>query len=317
MRTRAFAICLFILLTIVSFASITFTQGVGGGEWFTKYRVEDSKTGQLMLEVNFETGENRTVTSVSPGAELKVTFTVKVAVSSPSTLLNLRTSMAKSLIKTAYWELVSQDYKLEAYNPNDIRVQFYQTKGELVMSLYGRIPSDVTKDKPIDYLVVTLYGPAGETLDNIRLRVVTAEMEEYQTLLLQKEEKLRSLKESGVAPGYIELYENVLTESKAQADQGNVESAIALLRTLSVSNEPAASYVEALFLPVVGVLIAVAAVFAFMFIRGRGKMQYVLLVIEDQIRNLEGLTLRASKIDRTISSSLESVKDRLKSIVGM
>ncbi len=317
MRTRAFAICLLILLTIVSFSSISFTQGIGEGEWFTNYKVEDSKTGQLMLEVDFKTGENRTITSISPGAELKVTFTVDITVNSPSTLLNLRTSMAKSLIKTAYWELVSQDYKLEAYNPNDIRVQFYQTKGKLVMSLYGRIPPDVTKDKPISYLVVTLYGPSGETLDNIRLIVVTAEMEEYQTLLLQKEEKLRSLKESGVAPGYIELYENVLTESKAQADIGNVESAIALLRTLSVSNEPAASYVEALFLPVVGVLIAVAVVFAFMFIRGRGKMQYVLLVIEDQIRDLEGLTLRASKIDRTISSSLDSVKDRLKSIVGM
>jgi hypothetical protein len=46
-------------------------------------------------------------------------------------------------------------------------------------------------------------------------------------------------------------------------------------------------------------------------------MQYVLLVIEDQIKDLEGLTLRASKVDRSISSSLESVKDRLKSITGM
>jgi hypothetical protein len=73
-----------------------------------------------------------------------------------------------------------------------------------------------------------------------------------------------------------------------------------MLNTLSVSNEPVASAVEALFLPAVGILIAVAAVLGFMFIRGRGKLQYVLLVLEDQIRDLEGLTLRASRVDRSL-----------------
>jgi hypothetical protein len=51
--------------------------------------------------------------------------------------------------------------------------------------------------------------------------------------------------------------------------------------------------------------------------RNRGKVSYFRLVIEDQIKDLEGLTLRASKIDRTISSSLSSIEDRLKRLVGM
>ena len=173
------------------------------------------------------------------------------------------------------------------------------------------------RDIPVQYLVVTLYGPAGETLDNIKVRVVTAEMEKFDTIYVQKAEKLQSLKDSGVAPGYIELYENVLNESRVQAEEGNVEGAIGMLNALSVSNEPASSAIEGLFLPLIGVLVAVSVVLGFMFIRGRGKMQYVLLVLEDQIRDLEGLTLRASRVDRTISTSLESVKDRLKSIVGM
>jgi len=318
LRTKVFAICLLVLLTVVSFVSIMTTQGAAGeGEWITSYRVEDSKTGQLMVEVDFKTGENRTVSSIFPGSELKVTFTVDVTVTSPTTLLKLKTSMVHSAIEDVYWKLVSQEYELVAYNPNDQSVQFYQAKGKLVMTLYGRVPITVGKDKPVQYLVVTLYGPAGETLDNITVKVVTAAMDEYQTILLQKEEKLQSLKDSGVAPGYIELYENVLNESIVQAEQGNVESAIGMLNTLSVSNEPASSTLEGLFLPAVGILIAVSAVLGFMFIRGRGKMQYVLLVLEDQIRDLEGLTLRASKVDRTISASLESVKDRLKSVVGM
>jgi hypothetical protein len=322
MKTKVLAVYLIIVLTIVSFGCIVTTQGVPGeGDWITSYRVVDPTTQQLMVEVDFETTPvtNRSLSPVFAGSEVAITFTVSVAASSPTTALRLKTAMMPSQIEDVYWRLVSSDYEesLIAYNPASQEVAFFQTKGELTMTLFGRIPSTVVRDIPVQYLVVTLYGPAGETLDNLKVKVVTAEMSEYETIFLEKEEKLVSLKESGVAPGYIELYENVLNESRVQANLGNVEGAIGILNTLSVSNEPASSSVEGLFLPVVGVLVVVVAVFGFMFIRGRGRLQYVMMVLEDQIRDLEGLTLRASRVDRTISSSLESVKDRLKSVVGM
>ncbi|MBN1245359.1 hypothetical protein JXA31_07180 [Candidatus Bathyarchaeota archaeon] len=320
MKTKVLAICLLILLTIVSFGSIATTQGAPGeGDWITSYRVVDPTTQQLMVEVDFDTQPvtNRSLSPIFAGSELAITFTVSVAATAPTTVLRLKTAMMPSSTEDVYWKLVSQEYELTAYNPASQEVAFFQTKGELTLTLYGRVPITVARDIPVQYLVITLYGPAGETLDNIKVKVVTAEMNEYQTILLQKEEKLQSLKDSGVAPGYIQLYENVLNESRVQASLGNVESAIGMLNTLSVSNEPASSAVEGLFLPVVGVLVAVAVVFGFMFMRGRGKMQYVLMVLEDQIRDLEGLTLRASRVDRTISTSLESVKDRLKSVIGM
>jgi hypothetical protein len=316
LRTKAFAICLLLLLTIVSFTSIMSTQGAGEGEWITNYKVEDLKTEQLMLEVNFE-GENRTGASIFPGAEVKVTFTVDVGVNSPSTVLKLVATVLHSAIKDVYWELVSQDYTLKDYNPNSKEVLFSQVSGKLIITLYGMIPLTAVKDVAVQYLIVTLYDPTNKILDNIKVKVVTAAMDEYQNLLFQKEEKLQSLKDSGAAPGYIQLYENVLEQSKIEAELGDVDSAVGILNTLSVSNAPVSSSVEALFLPAVGILIAVSAVFAFMFIRGRGKMQYVLMTIEDQIKDLEGLTLRASKVDRSISASLESVKDRLKNITGM
>ena len=64
-------------------------------------------------------------------------------------------------------------------------------------------------------------------------------------------------------------------------------------------------------------LAVVAALFVVMFLRIRGRVSYFRLVVEDQIKDLEGLTLRASKIDRAMGSSLDSVKDRLKRLVGM
>jgi hypothetical protein len=317
MKTKVLAISLIVLLTFVSFGTIITTKGAPGeGDWITNYSVEDPTTGQLMVEVNFDTGENQTLSSIFAGSELAITFTVDIPSTSPNTVLNLKTSMLHSQIEDVYWKLVSQDYDLIAYNPNSQDVSFYQTKGKLVLTLYGRVPVTAVRDIPVQYLVVTLYS-SGEALDNIKLRVVTAAMDEFDTIYEQKAEKLQSLKDNGVAPGYIEIYENVLNESRVQAEQGNVESAIGMLNALSVSNEPASSAIEGLFLPLIGVLVAVSVVLGFMFIRGRGKMQYVLLVLEDQIRDLEGLTLRASRVDRTISTSLESVKDRLKSIVGM
>ena len=310
MKTKVLAISLIVLLTFVSFGTIITTKGAPGeGDWITNYSVEDPTTGQLMVEVNFDTGENQTLSSIFAGSELAITFTVDIPSTSPNTVLNLKTSMLHSQIEDVYWKLVSQDYDLIAYNPNSQDVSFYQTKGKLVLTLYGRVPVTAVRDIPVQYLVVTLYS-SGEALDNIKLRVVTAAMDEFDTIYEQKAEKLQSLKDNGVAPGYIEIYENVLNESRVQAEQGNVESAIGMLNALSVSNEPASSAIEGLFLPLIGVLVAVSVVLGFMFIRGRGKMQYVLLVLEDQIRDLEGLTLRASRVDRTISTSLENVKTR-------
>ena len=77
------------------------------------------------------------------------------------------------------------------------------------------------------------------------------------------------------------------------------------------------SSLEMIMLPAVAIAAVAAVIFAVMFMRARGKTSYYRLVVEDQIKDLEGLTLRASKIDRTMASSLDSVKDRLKRLVGM
>jgi hypothetical protein len=74
---------------------------------------------------------------------------------------------------------------------------------------------------------------------------------------------------------------------------------------------------QILFIPLVAIFAALMGLFAFMFFRNRGKISYYQMVVEDQIKDLEGLTLRAQKIDRTMAASLDSVKDRLKRLVGM
>jgi hypothetical protein len=214
-----------------------------------------------------------------------------------------------------YWELVPDDYDLGAgYTPNLASMSFSWEKGTFEMICYGKANTVI---KSTNITLVQLSGATGDVLDAIQVVVLTAGADEYQNLFDQKEAKLQGLIDSGVAVGYIEMYENVLNQSKALVNKGYVNEAIALLNAIPSSGEPMGSALEMIMLPAIGVAAAAAVILAFMFLRARGKNSYVQLVIEDQIKDLEGLTLRAAKIDRTISSSLETVKDRLKNLVGM
>ncbi|MCW3997056.1 MAG: hypothetical protein NWF10_00615 [Candidatus Bathyarchaeota archaeon] len=316
-RRRIIVSSLFVLLVVLSISNISLTKAVGQGEWISNYRIEDLVSGQLMKEVDFSSNVNVDYAPIFAGAEVNVTFTVELATTASFAKLNLRTLMQHSNLQQGFWELQTPDYVLLDYNPNSANVEFNQVRGTLVMSLYGKVPITIASNIPVGYVFVTLYGPSGETLDIIEGSVITAALDEFQSLLEQKEDKLQSLKDSGVAVGYVELYENMLEQAQYEADQGQVTSAINLLNSLSVSSEPVSGIMEALFLPIAGVLGVLMAIFAFLFFRGRGQLQYLLLVVEDQIKDLEGLTLRASKIDRSIGTRLDGVKDRLKSLVGM
>ena len=74
---------------------------------------------------------------------------------------------------------------------------------------------------------------------------------------------------------------------------------------------------EMLFLPLVIATAAIAGVFIAGSQKQKRKVSYMQLVVEDQIKYLEGLTLRASKIDRSMSANLDSVNDRLKRLMRM
>jgi hypothetical protein len=320
LKNKILALSLLLLLTTMMILSVSPpAKAVGEGQWITAYKIQDATTSETLVEFNVDTGINQTLSSVIPGAEVKVVFTVHVFTSGPGNL-KLTSGLQKSTTHTgSYWELISQDYDLgSSYNPNSANTELKWNVGEtFTMTLYGKVPLS-TKDTAVLVHAVRLYSASGgDPLDEINVFATTANLAAFNELYRQQEEKLKRLIQDGVAQGYIELFTNVLNASKTIANAGGSTQAVALLNGLNVSNEPASSTMEALFLPIVGVLAAVAIIFVVMFMRVRGKVSYFQLVVEDQIKDLEGLTLRASKIDRSMSSSLESVKDRLKRLVGM
>jgi len=289
-------------------------SAVGQGEWITKYTVEDADSGEKLLEVDFEEETETEYSPILAGAELKITFTINVFTSGEGNL-QLRTNMKKATGEDQFWDLVSEDYELGSdYNPAGSSTEFNWVEGTFEMVCYGKVSTVI---KPSNVTLVGLYGPTGTTLDKIEVMVLTAEGSEFQDLYEQYEDRLQGLIDSGVAAGYTEMYENMLNQSKALNKAGLTDAAIDLLNAIPTSGEPMGSALEMIMLPAIGVAAAAAVIFAFMFLRARGKVSYFRLVVEDQIKDLEGLTLRAAKIDRTMSSSLDSVKDRLKRLVGM
>ncbi len=203
------------------------------------------------------------------------------------------------------------------YNPAAQSTTFKWTVGTFDMVLYGKIPNSASNVAQTVNVVSVSSGAGGAALDQITVQATSAGLANFNVLYSQQETKLKGLISSGVAQGYIDIFTNVLNASRSIANAGDVSDATALLNSLNASNAPVSSATETLFIPVIAVLAVVAVIFVVLFLRVRGKVSYFQLVVEDQIKDLEGLTLRASKIDRAMSSNLESVKDRLKRLVGM
>jgi hypothetical protein len=327
LKTRILAISVFILLISTYLFSISTTfAAVGGGEWITEYRIEDATTGNLILSKDFTTGASSGTGQISDGAQLKVTVTIDVATSNPSSSLTLSTEMQHPSDLDHYWVHGAGDgYSLGGnYNPNAASFSFSQAAGILTISCYGEASGKVattvggiTLHKAVPINLIALKDPSGTLLDAVRQNITDSAINEYNTKLKAKQDTLAGYAGSGVDPGYVELYQNVITQSKAVADQGLTDNAVAMLDSLDVASPPAGAVMQILFLPLIVVFAVIAVLFAFLFMRNRGKVSYFKLVVEDQIKDLEGLTLRASKIDRTISSNLSSIEDRLKRLVGM
>ena len=285
--------------------------------WITSYDIYELHTLRHLASYTAATG-NQSLEPISPGEEIKVTFTINVFTAGSGDL-KLSTSL-QNPPQGQYWQLSSQStYSLGSnFNPNSQQASFNWVVGTFTMTVSGTVPSSSSQTTGAPVNLVTLYGPtSGIPLDQITISSQSAAMTQFNTLYNQKAAHLRSLESGGVAQGYVELYKNVLNESTRQANAGQVTGAIDLLNQLNIADEPASSTTQALFIPIVGALAAVAVIFAVLFLRVRGKVGYFQLVVEDQIKDLEGLTMRISKIDRASSSNLESIKDRLKRLVGM
>jgi hypothetical protein len=317
MTKKVLALSIILLLSTLCLTSISLTSAasssINDSEWITDYKIVDATTQEVLVQHTASTNNTQTFSPVLPGADVSITFTVNVIASGEGDL-SLRSGLSKPS-SGQYWTYTDENYDLgSTFKPNAAQTTFNWVKGEFEITLHGKVPATTTASKSIT--AVTLSGPS-ETLDTIKITATTAGMGNFQSLLNDKKAELQRLIDNGVDAGYTQVCNTVLATAQAVAEAGDTENAIALLNGLDMSNAPAGSFMQVAFYPIVGVTAAIAVIFLILFLRTRSKVSYFQLVVEDQVKDLEGLTLRAAKIDRAMSASLDSVKDRLKHLVGM
>ena len=71
------------------------------------------------------------------------------------------------------------------------------------------------------------------------------------------------------------------------------------------------------FLPAVGGLGLLVILLGVLFFKARGRIAFTSMVVEDQIRELEGLTMRAARTDKNLGERLQEINERLKDMEGI
>jgi len=293
--------------------------------WIEEYTLKNYSTGQTVLEWDSVTDELLQNAPILAGDEYIITFTLNVRQTVDNAVLELKVaSLMDKMSEEYYWDIETPAFpETDDFNPASRTINFHHNEGVYVISAVGRIATDatvfttegVTLHKPIFLTLINLDGPVGTEYDLVMVNVIDSAIDDYRFLLGQKEAELQDYIESDVDPAYIQLYENFVALAEEEAEQGLVNSATNLLTNLEVEAPPVQtgpSFMEKYFLPVVGGLFVISVLGVFMFIRTNSRLGFIKMVVEDQIREMEAVQSRASRIDRTLAQRLDEINDRLK-----
>jgi hypothetical protein len=328
MKNRALALSIIFLLALSSISfivAVTPVAAAGTGQWITKYTIADANTGEILIDRNFNPNTISGSGAILNDANLKITVTIKIGVNNPSAQLTLSTDLTKMAGKDHFWEQVGSSYKLgSGYNPNSASFTFNENSGTLTMICYGKahedgatvkVSNDVTLHKMVTINLITLRDPSKAVLDSVSPKLGDHTVLDFNNLLKQRQDTLAGYKSSGVDAGFIDIYSKVLSQAQAAANDGLADSAIDMLNSLNVAAPPTGSAIVGLIV-VIAVFAVIAVLFALMFFRNRGKVGYIRMMVEDQIKDLEGVSMRAQRIDRNLAANLASIKERLKNSIG-
>ncbi len=324
-RTRLTALFLIIIISPL----LAFGASGADGRWIVAYKVVDLSSKQLVLERDFEMDKDIQNTPLLAGGEYNITIYLNVDLTAAYANLTLSVNLDHASNIDRYWEIHTTELNLtEDYNPNEAEFKFRQIEGNYRVSTFGRIPSDRTVTdlghgeslhRPVSHRFIQLTGPDGSLLDEIALTVIDSEIDGYRYYLGQRQADLEGYLETQVDPAFTSLFESLIALAEVQAEAGFVGTAQSILESIDIDIPPVrtdATFQEKYFIPAVGGLGALVIVLGALFFRANGRLSFTKMIVEDQIRELEGLTLRASRTDRNLGQRLQEINDKLKELEG-
>jgi len=314
---------LLIIITLL-LTTLPIVQAQSTLPWIEEYTLLNHSTGQTVLEWSSETGEILQNAPLLAGDEYQITFILNVRQTVDNAVLTLTlTSFMTQQSEATYWEVGPEFPRTEDFNPATRAISLNHNQGIYQITATGKIKNDATVftgegvslHRPLEIVLIELDGPVGTDYDDITVTVIDNKIDDYRFLLSQRKTELQEYQDSGVDQAYIQLYENFVELSEQQAELGLVESAIDLLENLEVDIPPVStgpSWMEQYFLPAVGGLAVIAIIGIVLFVRTNSRLGFLKMIVEDQIREMEALQSRASRIDRNLAQRLDEINTRLK-----
>jgi len=314
---------LLLVITLI-FSTLPAVEAQSALPWIEEYTLINYRTGQTVLAWSSDTGELLQNAPVLAGDEYQITFTLNVRQTVDNAVLTLTLNgFLAQQSEATYWQVGPEFPRTGDFNPATRTIGLHHNQGIYEITAVGKITSDatvfigegVTLHRPLEIVLVELDGPVGTDYDDITVTVIDNKIDDYRFLLNQKQTELQEYEAGNVDPAYIQLYENFVALAEQQAELGLVDSAIDLLNNLEVEAPPVEtgpSWMETYFLPAVGGLTVVAIIGIVLFARTNSRLGFLKMIVEDQIREMEALQSRASRIDKNLAQRLDEINNRLK-----
>jgi hypothetical protein len=288
----------------------------------TPYSYQQAPTPAIISDFIIRDPNGNDVTGKPLVAGGTYTFSFSVSI---GTTLNDQILMSTSLEKIGdrYWTLENnyQGVDTNTWQPGGSRVAFRAIQGTPKFTLSGKVNSNITTDTlkdgkvihfPVKILVLSIALQSTQNvLDQRILNVTDQAMIQYQNTLSSKQNLLSS---SQTIPQYVTLAQGIIEQAEGLARVGYVEDATKILSMIPSSGLPSAPGVESTFLYIAIGIAVVTVLLAVMFLRANSSKSIIARQADDKAKKLDVLLVKASRIDKSLATEIETVKKELEEL---
>ena len=251
--------------------------------------------------------------------------TVKISVPLSQNISRFTVALNPAVLKNAsqFWYLQTPNYPgfdNVTWTPSLRTVGFNQKLGTLVLSAVFKIPVNYTVTnlgevalhlaKP-DFVLVSVTvtgGTAGGAGEIVR----PVSDQSIQTYLTTYQAKSTLIASGQVDSSYSNLLNGVLNLSQLMYTEGLTVQATSLLDNMVPSALPVPNNSYVTYITVALILFAVlAAAFAVVYLRGRGKIGYSSGVMNEVNRQLASFEIIAGRYDKALADQLKGLREKL------
>ncbi len=256
------------------------------------------------------------------GGEYTVTFSIAIGATLVDRIL-LTTNLERT--RDVFWTLESNydGVDLDTWTPGSPAIDFEARSGTADFTLTGRIPEFITEKfwdengrtihaiQRFQLLIVSLDSNK-EILDLREASITDQIIIRYGNLLQEKRTILDSVQ---MDPQYAALARSILAESEGLTAAGYYDAAITLLESIPSSGFPTPPVVTNIFLGSTLGLAAISVILVLLFLRANRGKGFISRRVEDEAKKLDLLLVKATRVDKALSTEIETIKRELQDLV--